>query len=42
MGSRRFEWRVELRDEQGRPRKGIKDPARIAAFIREVRNADAG
>ena len=33
---------VELRDEQGRSRKGIKDPARIAAFIREVRNADAG
>ncbi len=31
---------VEALDEHGRPRKGIKDPARIAAFIQEVRNAD--
>jgi phosphoribosylanthranilate isomerase len=31
---------VEQRDTAGAPRKGIKDPARIAAFIEEVRNAD--
>jgi len=31
---------VEVAGEDGRPRKGIKDPAKIAAFIREVRNAD--
>jgi len=31
---------VEELDAEGRPRKGLKDPARIAAFIEEVRNAD--
>ena len=31
---------VEQVDAEGRPRKGVKDPARIAAFIEEVRNAD--
>jgi phosphoribosylanthranilate isomerase len=31
---------VEAQDAAGRPVKGIKDPARIAAFIEEVRNAD--
>ena len=31
---------VELTGEDGRPRKGIKSAAKIAAFIREVRNAD--
>ena len=31
---------VELTGEDGRPRKGIKTAAKIAAFIREVRNAD--
>jgi len=31
---------VELRGSDGRPQRGIKDAARIAAFIREVRNAD--
>ena len=31
---------VEARDEQGRPLKGIKDAARIAAFVAGVRNAD--
>ena len=31
---------VEARDADGKPAKGIKDPARIAAFIEEVRNAD--
>jgi phosphoribosylanthranilate isomerase len=31
---------VEQRDAAGRPLKGIKDPARIAAFIEEVRHAD--
>jgi phosphoribosylanthranilate isomerase len=31
---------VEEIGEDGRPRKGIKDPARIDAFIRGVRNAD--
>jgi len=32
---------VEATGEDGRPVKGVKDPARIAAFIEEVRNADA-
>ena len=31
---------VEAIDFAGKPRKGIKDPLRIAAFIEEVRNAD--
>jgi phosphoribosylanthranilate isomerase len=31
---------VEVAGEDGRPRKGIKSAAKIAAFIREVRNAD--
>ena len=31
---------VEAAGGDGRPEKGIKDPARIAAFIEEVRNAD--
>ena len=31
---------VEAVDAAGMPIKGIKDPARIAAFIEEVRNAD--
>lgn len=31
---------VEARDDEGRPVKGIKDAARIAAFVAEVRNAD--
>jgi phosphoribosylanthranilate isomerase len=31
---------VEVLGPDGRPVKGIKDPARIAAFIQEVRNAD--
>lgn len=31
---------VEALGADGRPRKGIKSAARIAAFIREVRNAD--
>ena len=31
---------VEARDAAGQPIKGVKDPARIAAFIKEVRNAD--
>jgi phosphoribosylanthranilate isomerase len=31
---------VEVRGEDGRPVKGIKDPARIAAFIEEARHAD--
>jgi len=32
---------VEALDAQGSPIKGIKDASRIAAFVREVRNADA-
>jgi phosphoribosylanthranilate isomerase len=32
---------VEALGADGRPVKGSKDPARIAAFIEEVRNADA-
>ncbi|MEO8487878.1 MAG: phosphoribosylanthranilate isomerase [Betaproteobacteria bacterium] len=32
---------VEARDAAGAPMKGIKDAARIAAFIAEVRQADA-
>jgi phosphoribosylanthranilate isomerase len=31
---------VEVRGTDGRPVKGIKDPARIAAFIEEARHAD--
>lgn len=31
---------VELTGDDGRPRKGIKSAAKIAAFIREVRSAD--
>ena len=31
---------VEERDSQGKTRRGIKDAARIAAFIKGVRNAD--
>ena len=33
---------VELVDAKGETMKGIKDPSRIAAFIAEVRQADAG
>ena len=33
---------VEVRDASGAPVKGRKDPARIKAFIEEVRNADGG
>jgi phosphoribosylanthranilate isomerase len=32
---------VEVLDAEGRPTKGIKDAARIAAFVAEVRHADA-
>jgi phosphoribosylanthranilate isomerase len=31
---------VEAAGDDGKPKKGIKSPAKIAAFIREVRNAD--
>ena len=31
---------VEERDANGAPRRGIKDPARIAAFVQGVRSAD--
>lgn len=31
---------VEADGADGRPQKGIKDPARVAAFIEEVRHAD--
>jgi phosphoribosylanthranilate isomerase len=31
---------VEVSGDDGKPRKGIKSVAKIAAFIREVRNAD--
>jgi len=31
---------VEAVDAEGRPRRGIKDPAKITAFTKEVRNAD--
>ena len=40
MGRRRVERRRGAWTTTGKPRKGIKDPARIAAFIEEVRNAD--
>jgi phosphoribosylanthranilate isomerase len=33
---------VEERGADGKPRRGLKDHARIAAFVQEVRNADAG
>lgn len=32
---------VEVRGADGRPAKGVKDAARIAAFVEVVRNADA-
>ena len=32
---------VEAQGPDGKGLKGIKDPSRIAAFIEEVRNADA-
>jgi phosphoribosylanthranilate isomerase len=32
---------VEARGADGKPVKGVKDPARMALFIEEVRNADA-
>jgi phosphoribosylanthranilate isomerase len=31
---------VEVRNPDGKPRRGVKSAARIAAFIREVRNED--
>jgi phosphoribosylanthranilate isomerase len=31
---------VEVEGADGRPQKGVKDHARIAAFIEEVRDAD--
>jgi phosphoribosylanthranilate isomerase len=31
---------VEVSGEDGRPRRGLKDPAKMAAFIREVHDAD--
>jgi phosphoribosylanthranilate isomerase len=31
---------VEVRGSDGRPIRGVKDPARIAAFIEEARHAD--
>jgi phosphoribosylanthranilate isomerase len=31
---------VEVTGDDGKPQKGIKSPSKIAAFIREVRNAD--
>ena len=31
---------VETRDAQGKPRRGIKDAARIRAFVQGVRSAD--
>jgi phosphoribosylanthranilate isomerase len=31
---------VEVTGDDGKPRKGVKSPSKIAAFIREVRNAD--
>jgi len=31
---------VEVTGDDGKPKKGIKSPPKIAAFIREVRNAD--
>ena len=33
---------VEERGADGRPRRGLKDHRRIAAFVRGVRDADAG
>ena len=33
---------VEERDAEGRARRGLKDAARIAAFMQGVRNADGG
>jgi phosphoribosylanthranilate isomerase len=32
---------VEERDQNGAPRRGLKDPARIRAFVQGVRSADA-
>ena len=31
---------VEMQDAAGRPRRGVKDPARIAAFVKAVRHAN--
>jgi phosphoribosylanthranilate isomerase len=31
---------VEMTDDDGRPRQGIKSPTKIFAFVREVRSAD--
>ncbi|MEO8849380.1 MAG: phosphoribosylanthranilate isomerase [Casimicrobiaceae bacterium] len=31
---------VEVQDEAGKPRRGLKDPARIDAFVKAVRHAD--
>jgi phosphoribosylanthranilate isomerase len=31
---------VEVTGDDGKPKKGVKSPPKIAAFIREVRNAD--
>jgi phosphoribosylanthranilate isomerase len=33
---------VEEREPDGKPRRGLKDAARIAAFVQGVRNADGG
>jgi len=33
---------VEERDADGKPRRGLKDHARIVAFVQGVRNADGG
>jgi phosphoribosylanthranilate isomerase len=33
---------VEERDANGAPRRGLKDAARIRAFVQGVRNADGG
>ena len=33
---------VEERGPDGKPRRGLKDAARIAAFVQGVRNADGG
>jgi hypothetical protein len=31
---------VEVDGDDGKPKKGVKSPSKIAAFVREVRNAD--
>jgi phosphoribosylanthranilate isomerase len=33
---------VEERDDDGAPRRGLKDAARIRAFVQGVRSADGG